>query len=177
MKKQKMKLLSCILMGIGSIIGASVFATTPIAIKIIGGNGIVVGFICAALFVFLRSIPEMLMVAALPANGGSYMYLTRLVHPLLGTWDAFNELAVGVLKIATMALTFSTYFCMLVPACPEAVAAIGCILLFTVISWFGIKFSSTVQNVCVVVLLIALAVYVIGGWGRCGLPWESCMEA
>ena len=47
MKKQKMKLLSCILMGIGSIIGASVFATTPIAIKIIGGNGIVVGFICA----------------------------------------------------------------------------------------------------------------------------------
>ncbi len=100
MKKQKMKLLSCILMGIGSIIGASVFATTPIAIKIIGGNGIVVGFICAALFVFLRSIPEMLMVAALPANGGSYMYLTRLVHPLLGTWDAFNELAVGVLLIA-----------------------------------------------------------------------------
>ena len=59
MKKQKMNLLSCILMGIGSIIGASVFATTPIAIKIIGGNGIVIGFICAALFVFLRSIPEM----------------------------------------------------------------------------------------------------------------------
>ena len=83
----------------------------------------------------------------------------------MGTWDAFNELAVGVLKIATMALTFSTYFCMLVPACPEAVAAVGCILLFTVISWFGIKFSSTVQNVCVVVLLIALAVYVVGGWG------------
>lgn len=38
MKKQKMNLLSCILMGIGSIIGASVFATTPIAIKIIGGE-------------------------------------------------------------------------------------------------------------------------------------------
>lgn len=160
-----MKLMSCILMGIGSIIGASVFATTPVAIKIIGGNGIVVGFICAALFVFLRSIPEMLLVAALPANGGSYMYLTRLVHPLLGTWDAFNELAVGVLKIATMALTFGEYFCMLVPACPEAVAAVGCIILFTVISWFGIKFSSTVQNICVIILLIALGVYVVGGWG------------
>ncbi|MDO5134531.1 MAG: CocE/NonD family hydrolase C-terminal non-catalytic domain-containing protein [Eubacteriales bacterium] len=96
-----MRLLSCILMGISSIIGASVFATTPIAIKIIGGNGIVVGFICAALFVFVRSIPEMLMVAALPANGGSYMYLPRLVHPILGTWDAFNELAVGVLNGGT----------------------------------------------------------------------------
>lgn len=165
MKKQKMNLLSAILMGIGSIIGASVFATTPIAIKIIGGNGIVIGFICAALFVFLRSVPEMLMVAALPANGGSYMYLTRLVHPLLGTWDAFNELAVGVLKIATMALTFATYFVMVVPACPEVVAAVGCVVLFTIISWFGIKFSSNVQNICVVVLLIALAIYIFGGWG------------
>ena len=63
-----MKLMSCILMGVGSIIGASVFASTPIAIKIVGGNGIVIGFICAALFVFLRSIPEMLLVSALPAK-------------------------------------------------------------------------------------------------------------
>lgn len=37
MKKEKMNLWSCILMGIGSIIGASVFASTPIAIKIVGG--------------------------------------------------------------------------------------------------------------------------------------------
>ena len=37
MKKQKMGLMSCILMGIASIIGASVFAvSTPIAIKIVG---------------------------------------------------------------------------------------------------------------------------------------------
>lgn len=165
MKKQKMKLFSCILMGIGSIIGASVFATTPIAIKIIGGNGIVVGFICAALFVFLRSVPEMLLVSALPANGGSYMYLTRLVHPLMGAWDAFNELVVGVMKIATMALTFSTYFCMLVPACPDKLAAVVCIVLFTIISCYGIKFSSNVQNVCVAILLVALGIYIFGGWG------------
>lgn len=160
-----MKLFSCILMGIGSIIGASVFATTPIAIKIIGGNGIVVGFICAALFVFLRSVPEMLLVSALPANGGSYMYLTRLVHPLMGAWDAFNELVVGVMKIATMALTFSTYFCMLVPACPDKLAAVVCIVLFTIISCYGIKFSSNVQNVCVAILLVALGIYIFGGWG------------
>lgn len=177
MEKQKMKLLSAILMGVGSIIGASIFATTPIAIKIIGGDGIVVGFLCAAIFVFVRSVPEMLMVAALPANGGSYMYLTRLVHPILGAWDAFNQLAVGVLKIATMALTFATYFCMLVPACPEAVAAVGCIILFTVISWFGIKFSSSVQNVCVVILLIALGLYIICGWGACVVTFGEVISA
>ena len=93
------------------------------------------------------------------------MYLTRLVHPIMGAWDAFNELVVGVMKIATMALTFSTYFCMLVPACPDKVAAVVCIIIFTIISCFGIKLSSTVQNVCVGVLLVALGVYIFGGWG------------
>ncbi len=177
MKKQKMKLLSCILMGIGSIIGASVFATTPIAIKIIGGNGIVIGFICAALFVFLRSIPEMLLVSALPANGGSYMYLTRLVHPLMGAWDAFNELVVGVMKIATMALTFSTYFCMLVPACPDQVAAVACIVIFTIVSWYGIKFSSNVQNICVAILLVALGIYIFGGWGATVVSFSEVISS
>lgn len=176
MKKQKMNLLSCILMGVGSIIGASVFATTPIAIKIIGGNGIVLGFICAALFVFLRSIPEMLLVSALPANGGSYMYLTRLVHPIMGAWDAFNELVVGVMKIATMALTFSTYFCMMVPACPEKAAAVVCIVIFTIISCFGIKLSSTVQNVCVGILIVALGIYIFGGWGAAVVPLSEVIS-
>ena len=123
MKNEKMGLMSCILMGIGSIIGASVFASTPIAIKIVGGHGIVIGFILAAVFVFVRSIPEMLLGSSLPATGGSYMYLSRLVHPIAGALDAFNELVVGVMKIATMALTFSTYFKYIMPSCPEEVSA------------------------------------------------------
>ena len=80
-----MKLLSCILMGIGSIIGASVFATTPIAIKIIGGNGIVVGFICAALFVFLRSIPAVSYTHLVDSDIGVLLHLLdTFLHLFLG---------------------------------------------------------------------------------------------
>lgn len=164
-KKQKMNLVSCILMGIGSIIGASVFATTPIAIKIVGGNGIVIGFLLASILVFLRTIPELLLCAALPANGGSYMYLTRLVHPLAGALDAFNQLMVGVLKIATMALTFATYFHMLVPSLDARITAALCVIVFTIISCFGIRFSAMVQNVCVAILMVALGIYIVGGFG------------
>lgn len=128
-KKQKMGLLSCILMAVGSIIGASIFATTPIAIKIVGGNGIVLGFILAAVVVVLRTMPELIMSAALPANGGSYMYLTRLVNPVIGALDAFNQLMVGVMKIATMSLTFSTYFAMLVPSAPTSIVAAVCVVV------------------------------------------------
>lgn len=174
--KQKMGLFSCILMAIGSIIGASIFATTPIAIKIVGGNGIVLGFILAAVVVVLRTLPELIMSAALPANGASYMYLTRLVNPYLGALDAFNELMVGVMKIATMSLTFAVYFKMLIPAIPEQVTAIACIILFTIISTYGVRASSSVQNIAVVVLLIALAAFIFGGIGAATVSFAEVIS-
>lgn len=164
-KKQKMGLLSCIIMAIGSIIGASIFASTPIAIKIVGGNGIVIGFILAALVVVIRTLPELIMSASLPANGASYMYLTRLVSPYLGALDAFTQLMIGVLKIATMALTFATYFNMLVPSIPVALVAAVCVVVFTIASCFGIRASSLVQNISVAVLLVALGLFIFLGLG------------
>lgn len=169
--KTKMGLLSCILMGIGSIIGASIFSTTPIAAKIVGGNPIVLGFILAAVFVFIKTLPEMVMISALPANGASYMHLTRLVHPAAGILHAFNQLVIGPMKVATMALTFSAYFAMLIPSIPEIVVAIAITLIFTVISLYGVRFAAWVQNVSVAVLIVAMGVYVFGGFGACKVPF------
>ncbi|MBL8966352.1 MAG: APC family permease [Spirochaetaceae bacterium] len=166
MKSNKMSLFSCILMGIGSIIGASIFATTPIAIKIVGGNGIVLGFILAAVFVVFKTLPEMVLTSALPANGAAYMHLTRLVHPSLGILQSINNLVIGPMKIATMSLTFAAYFAMLVPGIPPVAVAIAITLIFTVITLYGIQIAAWVQNVLVGVLLLALFLYVFLGWGK-----------
>ncbi|MCX7022989.1 MAG: APC family permease [Spirochaetes bacterium] len=166
MKVQKMSLWSAILMGIGCIIGASIFATTPIAIKIVGGNGIVWGFVFAAVFVFLRTMPEMALTSALPATGASYVHVSRLVHPYVGIWVSINDLVIGPMKIATMALTFATYFNMLVPAWSPVLVAVAITVIFATITLYGMKIASWVQNVCVAVLLVALGLYVIMGWGH-----------
>lgn len=163
---QKMTLFSSILMGIGSIVGASIFATTPIAIKIIGGNGIVWGFILASIFVFLKTWPEMVASSALPATGGAYMHLTRLIHPSVGILHSINYLVVGPMKIATMALTFSTYFAIIVPKAPPIPIAIAITLIFTILSLYGVKIASRVQNIMVVILLSAIGIYIIAGWGN-----------
>jgi basic amino acid/polyamine antiporter, APA family len=177
MKRAKMSLFSCVLMGIGSIIGASIFATTPIAIKILGGNGIVVGFLLAAVFVFLRTWPEMVAISALPANGASYMHLTRLVHPTLGIFNSISNLVLGPIKIATMALTFSTYFAMLVPAVPPVLVAIAITLIFTVLTLYSIQIAAWVQNVMVAVLLVAIGVYIFGGWKAAVVPLSKVLSS
>ncbi len=174
--KQKLGLFSCILMAVGSIIGASIFATTPVAIKIVGGNGVVIGFLLAALVVVIRTIPELIMMAALPANGASYMYLSRLVHPGLAVLETFNELMIGILKIATMTLTFSTYFAMLFPQVPAKLVAVAVCLIFTAISCYGIKASATVQNISVAVLLVALGVFIFGGLGACKVSFGEVIS-
>lgn len=149
-------------MAIGSIIGAGIFARTPLVIRLVG-NGLVWGFLLAAVFVFFKTVPEVILSSALPANGASYMHLTRLLHPGLGATHAFNQLVLGTMNVAIMSLTFAEYFIVLAPSASIPTVAVCVALFFTVISTFGVKVSGWIQNVCVVILLIALAVFVFGG--------------
>ena len=70
------------------------------------------------------------------------------------------------MKVATMALTFSTYFKMLFPASSEILVAVIVTLIFTIISLYGIQFSAKVQNIMVGVLLAAIGTYIVVGWGN-----------
>ena len=159
---KKMSFMMSLFMAIGSIIGAGIFARTPLVIRLVG-NGLVWGFLLAAVFVFFKTIPEVVLSSALPANGASYMHLTRLLHPGFGAIYAFNQLVLGTMNVAVMSLVFAEYFAVLVPNVSIQYVGIAIALLFTVISTFGIKVSGWVQNICVVILLVALGVYIFMG--------------
>ncbi|MEG0307171.1 MAG: APC family permease [Clostridium sp.] len=159
---KKMSFSMCMFMCIGSIIGAGIFARTPLVIRLVG-NGLVWGFFLAAIFVFLKTIPEIIVSSALPANGASYMHLTRLMHPSLGAVHAYNQLILGTMNVAIMSLVFAQYFVMLVPSVSVPVAAIVVALIFTVISTYGVKTSAWVQNICVIILILVLGIFIFGG--------------
>ncbi|GAU78634.1 APC family permease [Fusibacter sp. 3D3] len=159
---KKMSFWMSLFMAIGSIIGAGIFARTPLVIRLVG-NGLVWGFFLAAIFVVIKTIPEVVLSSALPANGASYMHLTRLLHPSFGAVFAFNQLVLGTMNVAIMSLVFAEYFKILVPSIPVQLVAVSVAILFTIISTFGVKVSGWVQNVCVVILLSALGIYIFGG--------------
>ncbi|MBI9106158.1 MAG: APC family permease [Spirochaetales bacterium] len=169
-KKKKMSLLACIAMGLGCIIGAGIFAITPVAVKIVG-NGVVWGFLLAAVFLLFKTLPEFIISSSIPANGGAYMGLSRLIHPIMGCFQTFNDLVIGVMKIATLSLTFATYTAILFPVIAEsafgtASVAILITVIFTAISLKGIKVSVWVQNISVLTLLVALGIYIFGGFTK-----------
>lgn len=160
---KKMSFSMCLFMAIGSIVGAGIFARTPLVIRLVG-DGLVWGFLLAAFFVFMKTIPEVILSSALPANGASYMHLTRLMHPALGAVHAFNQVVLGTMNVAVMSLTFATYFVMLFPSVSPVIVGVAVAIVFTIISTFGVRVSGWVQNIAVVILLIALAIFIFGGF-------------
>lgn len=163
-KSKKMSFWFCLFMSVGSIIGAGIFSKTPLVIRLVG-NGVVWGFIFAAFFVFLKTIPEVVLTSALPANGAAYMHLTRLVHPIAGIVHAINQVVSGTMTVAILSLTFSTFFAMIVPNLNSNVVGIAVALIFTIISMFGVRASSVIQNGSVVALLIAIGIFIFKGIG------------
>ncbi|MBU0927886.1 MAG: APC family permease [Spirochaetes bacterium] len=159
---RKMSFSMSLFMAVGAIIGAGIFAKTPLVIRLVG-NGVVWGFFLAAIFVFFKTVPEIVMSSSLPANGSAYMHLTRLVHPSFGVVHAFNQLVIGTINVAILAMVFAQYFKVLVPSLPPRSVAVFIAVLFTALSLFGVKVSGWVQNVSVIVLLAALAVFIFGG--------------
>lgn len=159
---KKMNMLLVICMGIGSIIGAGIFTTTPIAVAMVG-KSLVWVFIVAAIYVCLRMMPSLVMSSALPANGGDYMHTSRMLPYPCAILLTLKNIIHGTMNIAVLSLTCGQYVSMLFPAIPQAWAAVACALIFATLGTFGARINGIAQAVCVGVLLIALAVFIFGG--------------
>lgn len=163
MEKKKIGLIGALLMGIGCIIGSGIFGTLPTVANEYGA-GVVWALIGAAVVVILRALALTYTTAALPASGAQFLWATKLIHPYAGAFISF-----GTLLMPTMVSLFGVLFAMyLQPLFPQwninsTVASVGLLLVFTVIAWFGNRTTVNLSNVMVVLLLLAIALYVILG--------------
>lgn len=165
-KSTKMSMLGCITMSIGAIIGAGLFTALPMGITMVG-NKVGWALIAAAVFICMKTLPSLYLQSSLPISGGSYVYMARFIHPSVAFVQSLNA-CIGMFNIAVMSITFAAYFVQLFPGANlnKTVVAVGCALVFAALGTFGAKFTGTVQNVIVAILLAALSVYIFGGIGR-----------
>ncbi|MCC6148558.1 MAG: APC family permease [Anaerolineaceae bacterium] len=161
-KRKKVTLLLTVATGIGAIVGAGMFTTTPIAVKIVGPAVIWV-FLLTALYVILRMVPMLTMTSALPANGGEYMHASRMLPAPAGILLILKILMHGTMNISVLSLTLAQYLQLLIPSINLTIAAIIGVLFFAIIATFGARNSGIVQLLFVVILFVALGVFIFGG--------------
>lgn len=157
---RRLNLGDAVVIGLGSMIGAGIFASfAPAAAA--AGAGLLVGLVVAGFIAFCNATSSAQLAAQYPTSGGSYVY----GRERLGEWPGFFagwSFVVGkTASSAAMAITFATYA---VPAGWVKPVAILTVAALTVVNTLGITRTALLTRILVAVSLIALTVAIVIGF-------------
>jgi APA family basic amino acid/polyamine antiporter len=148
-----------VLIGLGSMVGAGVFAVFAPAAAV-AGPGLLVGLAIAAVVAYCNATASAQLAAQYPTSGGTYVY----GRERLGEWAGFLAgwgFVIGkTASCAAMALTFAAYA---VPPPWQRPVAVAAVLALAAVNCRGITRTARLTRVLVVVVLLALAVVVVVG--------------
>ena len=149
-----------VLIGVGSMIGAGVFAAFGPAARA-AGTGLLIGLVIAAVIAYCNAAASAQLAAAYPVSGGTYVY----GRERLGHWWGFTAgwgFVVGkTASCAAMALTFASYT-VPGPGWAQRAVAVAGVLGPAALNYRGVTKTALLTRVLVATSLTALAVVVVG---------------
>nr|WP_306422648.1 APC family permease [Paenarthrobacter aurescens] len=152
------------LIGLGSMIGAGVFAAfTPAAAA--AGSGLLVGLVVAAFVAFCNATSSAQLAAAYPTSGGTYIYGRERLGPWSGFLAGWGFVIGKTASAAAMAMTFAAYAA---PQGWERPVAIAAVVVLTAVNYHGVTRTAGLTRVLVIGVLAALAIAVAAVWGGSG---------
>jgi basic amino acid/polyamine antiporter, APA family len=145
-----------VVLGLGSMLGAGVFAAfAPAAAA--AGAWLMVGLLLAGLVAWCNATSSAQLAAQYPSSGGTYLY----GRERLGEWWGFVAgwgFVVGkTASMAAMAMTFAAYS---VPEAWQRPTAVAAVVGIAALNYRGITRTAALTRVLVAVVLVALAVAV-----------------
>ena len=147
-------------LGLGSMLGAGVFATfAPAAAA--AGAGLLIALGVAAIVAYCNGIASAQLAARYPESGGTYRYGRHRLGPVWGFAAGWGFVIGKTASCAAMALTFGAY---LWPAHPTP-PAVAVVVVLTTVSYVGIAKTVQLTRVLVVLTLLALTAVVVAAMG------------
>lgn len=173
-----------VVIGLGSMIGAGVFAAFAPAAAAAGG-GLLVGLAVAALVAWANATSSAQLAAQYPTSGGTYVYGRERLGPWWGYLAGWGFVIGKTASCAAMALTFAAYAA---PAGWERPVAVLAVVALAAVNYRGVTRTARLTRILVVVVLLALAVVVLAGtvggaprWDRVGgladVSWYGVLQS
>jgi APA family basic amino acid/polyamine antiporter len=157
--ERRLGLGDAVFIGLGSMIGAGVFAAfAPAAAA--AGTGLLVGLAIAAVVAFGNATSSAQLAAVHPTSGGTYAYGRAELGPWWGFVAGWGFVIGKLASCAAMALTFAAYAA---PPGWERPVAILAVAALATVNLFGITRTAQLTRIIVVVALLSLAVAVAAG--------------
>lgn len=149
-----------VLIGLGSMIGAGVFAVFGPAAKA-AGSGLLIGLGIAALIAYCNAVASAQLAAANPTSGGTYVYGRERLGPWWGFTAGWGFVIGKTASCAAMALTVASY-AVPGPAWAQRLVAIVAVLALAALNYRGVTKTVFLTRVLVALSLLVLAVTVVG---------------
>ncbi|MGI8678222.1 MAG: APC family permease [Jatrophihabitans sp.] len=147
-----------VLIGLGSMIGAGVFAAFGPAAKA-AGSGLLIGLGIAAGLAYCNAVASAQLAAVYPVSGGTYIYGRERLGPWWGFTAGWGFVIGKTASCAAMALTVAAY-AFPGPAWAQRVVAAGAVLMLAAVNYRGITRTAQLTRILVGLTLLALAVVV-----------------
>lgn len=154
---------------VASMIGAGVYTTSGFALADLGTPlAVMAAWFVGAMIALCGAVGYGLLAKRLAENGGEYLYLSRHVHPLVGTlagWVSFFAGFTGAAAYA--ALAFEAYA---IPDAsrptwlPSGVLSVSIVLIALVMHVFNTRWGAWLQNILVVSKLLLLVAFLVFAW-------------
>jgi basic amino acid/polyamine antiporter, APA family len=145
-----------VVIGLGSMIGAGVFAAFGPAARA-AGSGLLIGLGIAAVVAYCNATSSARLAALYPESGGTYVYGRRRLGEFWGYLAGWAFVVGKTSSCAAMALTFASY------AAPSHLRLVGiaAVVALTAVNAVGVQKSAWATRLIVVIVLIALAFVVV----------------
>lgn len=163
---RRLGLVDAVVIGVGSMVGAGVFASFAPA-SAVAGAGLLIGLAVAAVVAFCNATSSAQLAAQYPTSGGTYVY----GRERLGEWPGFAAgwtFVIGkTASSAAMALVFAAY---VAPAGYTELVAILAITALTTVNYFGITRTAVLTKILVTAVLTVLVIAVVLGLTGSSVP-------
>ncbi|SFY32614.1 APC family permease [Streptomyces atratus] len=153
--QRRLGVSDAVLIGLGSMIGAGIFASLAPAARA-AGSGLLIGLALAAVVAYCNATSSARLAALYPASGGTYVYGRERLGEFWGHLAGWAFVVGKTASCGAMALTVGSYVW---PGQAHAVA-VAAVVALTAVNYAGVQKSALLTRVIVAVVLAVLAAVV-----------------
>ncbi|MDX2703868.1 amino acid permease, partial [Streptomyces sp. PA03-6a] len=157
--RRRLGVFDATVVGLGSMIGAGVFAAFAPAARA-AGSGLLLGLAAAAVVAYCNAMSSARLAALHPASGGTYVYGRERLGPFWGYLAGWSFVVGKTASCGAMALTIGAY------AWPEQQRAVGvaAVVALTAVNYAGVQKAAWLTRGIVAVVLAVLAAFVVAAF-------------
>ncbi|MFJ9535920.1 APC family permease [Streptomyces sp. NPDC101225] len=154
--ERRLGVFDAVVIGLGSMIGAGIFAALAPAARA-AGSGLLVGLAVAAVVAYCNATSSARLAARHPQSGGTYVYGRERLGAFWGYVAGWGFVVGKTASCAAMALTVGSY------VWPEQAhgVAVAAVVALTAVDYVGVQKAAWLTRAIVAVVLVVLAAVVV----------------